>query len=463
MDPKVEKNSDFGDNLLRWVKSTLKDYDDIDLAQGFKSESFQNGKIFAGLINEFDGSYIKYKSLSSKRDNFDDNCKLALETAEEKMGIPAIIDYDDLSSGKCNDKQLQLYLSLMYNAYREKDLGMTKESLMKRVQELEEKFIILLEENKALKESLAKSRASTIQLQETLALTSQEHSKVQKQKDDLTTEFTELEERYDAEKIKWDEELNDLKNKKAHLSENSDATTTALQQDWENMNQKRDAVRDELRKMKEELAKEREELEANQKKLLSKLDRAKKTKEGLEAVMGRTDKNHKLVMPLISHSVIRHANDLNHWIPHLEDGRKYVHHPYSVPVEEEVKPQKYNRQVQILSKLLDAQNKNMDKLLDDRTIEAKEVVSVNVGKLKKRVKTKGEIELGDGNSESEDEVREVPVAVPKKDERKEKLPVHNAKAVEKDEKHSARTPKTGHHQKATSDSSKKKSSNRSNK
>jgi len=74
-----------------------------------------------------------------KKQDFDDNCKLALNTAEEKMGIPAILDYDELSSGKCNDKQLQLYLSLMYNAYREKDLGMTKESLLKRVQELEEK------------------------------------------------------------------------------------------------------------------------------------------------------------------------------------------------------------------------------------------------------------------------------------------------------------------------------------
>jgi len=55
------------------------------------------------------------------------------------MGIPAILDSADLSSGKCNDKQLQLYLSLMYNAYKEKYLGMTKESLMRRVAELVQK------------------------------------------------------------------------------------------------------------------------------------------------------------------------------------------------------------------------------------------------------------------------------------------------------------------------------------
>jgi len=216
------------------------------------------------------------------------------------------------------------------------------------------------------------------------------------------------------------------------------------------MNHKRDVVRDELRKMKEELAKEREELEASQKKLLSKLDKTRKTKEGLEAVSERSDKNHKLVIPLISHSVIQHANDLNHWIPYLESGREYVHKPFSVPVEEEVKQQKYDKQVQTISKLVDAQNKNMDKLLDERMVEAKEVVSVAVGKLKKRERTKGEIELGD-DSESEDENHqhvEIPAA-----NKKEEIIVDKGT----NEK-SARTPKTSHHHQKTSSDTKKKSS-----
>jgi len=174
--------------------------------------------------------------------------------------------------------------------------------------------------------------------------------------------------------------------------------------------------------------------------------------------MDRSDKNHKLVIPLISHSVIRHANDINHCIPHLEDGRKYVHRPYSVPVEEEVKSQKYNKQVQILSTLVDAQNKNMDKLLDDRTIEAKEVVSVAVGKLKKRVKTKGEMEYG--GSDSEEEVQQVVPVPQKKERREEKIHVPQNVKHERDDKPSARTPKTGH-QKSSSDSSKKKSTTKS--
>jgi len=251
---------------LRWVKSTLKDYSDIDLKDGYKSESFRNGKIFAGLINEFDDSMINYKALGKDVHCYADNCKTALETAENKMGIPAILEYSDLAAGKCNDKQLQLYLSLMYNAYKEKDLGMTKESLMRKVQELEEKVVLLTEENAALKIALQNAINAQNTLNETLSLTMEQHSKVRKVKDDLTTQYRELEEKFELDKARWEKELSELKAQKARLSENSDATTTQLQQEWEDMNAKRDAVRDELRKTREELMKEREELENAQKK-----------------------------------------------------------------------------------------------------------------------------------------------------------------------------------------------------
>jgi len=215
--------------LLRWVKTTLKDYSDINLKDGFKSESFRNGKVFAGLINEFDDSYINYKSLGNDVHSYSDNCKTALDTAELKMGIPSILEYTDLSAGKCNDKQLQLYLSLMYNAYKEKDIGMTKESLMKKVQELEEKVLILTEENTQLKAALQSAIQANSQVQETLSLTSEEHSKVRRVKDDLTSQLNLLEEKYSQEKLRWDNELSKLKQQKAKLSSNSDQETEALQ------------------------------------------------------------------------------------------------------------------------------------------------------------------------------------------------------------------------------------------
>jgi len=399
----------FADNLLRWVRTTLKDYNDIDLKDGFKSESFRNGKVFAGLINEFDDNFINYKSLGSGVHAFNDNCKYALDTAEQKMGIPAILDHVDLSTGKCNDKQLQLYLSLMYNAYKEKDLGMTKESLMKRVAELEQKLILLTEENLSLKASIEQALASHSQLNETLELQSEEHSKVRRSKQDLTSQFSVLEEKFEKDKLRWENELAALKLQKAKLSENSDAETTRLQQAWETASAQRDAIRDELRRTKEELTKEREQLESEQKKLLSKLERAKKTKEGLESVMKGSESSHAKVGPVLTRSVIQHANDMNNWIPILESAREFQHKSIKVPSIETVLKKDYDQQLEELSNLLKAQNRDLDKILRDHTEEAKEVVSVAMGKLKKRERTAKEIEEGaESSSEDEPVVHEEP-------------------------------------------------------
>jgi len=408
----------FGDNLLRWVKTTLKDYGDIDLRDGFRSESFRNGKVFAGLINEFDDSFINYKSLASGAHAFAENCKYALDTAENKMGIPSILDHTDLSSGKCNDKQLQLYLSLMYNSYKEKDLGMTKESLMKRVQELEHKLVLLQEENVSLKLSIEQALKSHSTLNETLELKSEEHSKVRRAKEDLTTKFTLLQEQFDQDKLRWENELSKLKNEKAKLSENSDAETSRLQQAWESASAHRDAIRDELRKTKEELFREREQLESEQKKLLSKLERAKKTKESLENVMSSSESNHAKVGPVLTKSVIQHANSMNHWIPILEESRRLEHKDVVVPAAGDILKKDYDHQLEALSQLLQLQNRDLDKLLRERTEEAREVVSVAMGKLKKRVRTAKEIEEGGGSSSEEEYVEEKKEVISKKSGKK---------------------------------------------
>jgi len=404
----------FAENLLRWVRTTLKDYGDINLKDGFKSESFKNGKVFAGLINEFDDSYINYKSLGNDVHTYSGNCKYALETAEAKMGIPAILDFADLATGKCNDKQLQLYLSLMYNAYKEKDLGMTKESMMKRVAELEAKLQLLIDENVSLKQSIEQALLNQSNLSESLDLKSEEHSKVRRSKDDLTTKFNFLEDQYEKDRLKWEEELTKLKAQKAKLSESSDAETTRLQQKWEEVSNQRDAIRDELRRTKDELTKEREVLEAEQKKLLAKLERAKKTKEGLESVMKGSEASHAKVGPVLTKSIIQHANDMNNWIPILESCREYKHKSVSVPNTDAVLKKDYDQQLELLSKLVNAQNTDLDKLLLDRTNEAKEVVSVAMGKLKKRVRTAKEIEEGGESSEDE------PVVVHQQQEELEK-------------------------------------------
>jgi len=264
-----------------------------------------------------------------------------------------------------------------------------------------------------LKSSLQNAIEANSRISESLSLTSSEHAKVRREKDDLTAQFRLLEERFDADKVKWDKELKELKALKAKLSDSSDATTTALQQEWEDMNAKRDLVRDELRRTREELLKEREELEAAQRKLLEKMERNRKTKQGLENIKKGLESNHALAIPVLSKSIIQHATDMNTWIPILEAAREYRHIPVEVPPYTSVKDKDYDSQIKILNTLLIKQNKNFDKLLAERTIEATEIVSINAGKRKKREKTQQEI---DGGYESLSESgEEVPQAKPKQD------------------------------------------------
>jgi len=264
--------------------------------------------------------------------------------------------------------------------------------------------LILTEENTQLKAALESAIQANSQVQETLSLTSEEHSKVRRVKDDLTSQLNLLEEKYSKDKLAWDNKLSELKQQKAKLSANSDHATEGLQKEWEDATASRDLIREELRRTKEDLLKEREELETAQKKILAKIERAKKTKQGLETIMKGSESSHALVIPVLSTSVIQHANDMNSWIPILEQDRLYKHVPVKVPSIESVQKKDYDHQIETLSKLLVEQNKNLEKLLAEKTVEATEIVSVAAGKRKRREKTKEEIEGGyESLSESEEE------------------------------------------------------------
>lgn len=78
-----------------------------------------------------------------------------------------------MAAGKCNEKQLQLYLSLLYNSFSEKDRGMTKEVLIKKVQELEGVVVTLTHENTQLKETLSQAEQSFHSIEENLTLTTE--------------------------------------------------------------------------------------------------------------------------------------------------------------------------------------------------------------------------------------------------------------------------------------------------
>jgi len=256
----------------------------------------------------------------------------------------------------------------MYNAYKEKNLGMTTESLLKRVKELEEKLRQLQEENAHLKDTSAQNR------------------KLVTKREELSSQLSTLEEQYDRERLKWEEELARLRAEKAKLAANSDTNVTSLNAQWDEIQASRDKIREEFRKAKEELTKQKEELDSENKKLVSKLERTAKTKDILEELLTSQEASHNQTIAVLRKHTMQHVSDTNIWVPILEIERNYNHHVVIMPREAEVAKKHFEDQVEALTKIMNDENKSFGKLLREREQEEAEVLSVNMGRLKKRVK-----------------------------------------------------------------------------
>jgi len=371
---------------LAWVKTMLKDYDDIHLDRGFKSESFQNGKVILGLINEYGEGLVDYKSYPSSKHSWAENCKSGLEIAEAKMDIPAIIDYQELAGGQCSEKSMVLYLSLMYNAYKEKNLGMTQEAILRKIKELEERLRILTEENTQLKEALKHMDLTHAQLSSTFKDVSETNHKLVVSRDELSTKYGSLSETYNSDRLRWEQELARLRAEKAKLAENSDSAVTALNEQWDAINASRDKLREEFRKAKEELTKQKEELDSEHRKLQSKLERTTKTKEGLEQILKNAADSHSQTIEILRKHTLQHVADTNVWVPILEVERNYHHIAVDIPKESVLAGKEFDTQLVTLAKVMAEENVSFSKLLKEREVEEAEVLSVNMGKLKKRVK-----------------------------------------------------------------------------
>jgi len=222
-----------------------------------------------------------------------------------------------------------------------------------------------------------------------------------KSKDDLSSQYSTLEETYENEKLKWEAELARLRAEKAKLAENSDSATTALNAQWEEINASRDRIREEFKRAKEELAKQKEELESAQKKLLAKLERTTKTKESLEEVGSRSDESHKASIEVLRKHLLQHVADTNIWVPILEVERSYQHKKVRLPDGSSVAQKSFEDQLTILTDVMVEENKSFGSLLKEREVEEAEVLSVNMGKLKKRFKKPAEVEAKQNKEDKE--------------------------------------------------------------
>jgi hypothetical protein len=354
--------------LLKWIQDTLAGYSDIKIADGFKSESFHNGKVLLALITEYDKNSNAY---SKYTDDKVQNCVSALQLGESFVGIPGdIIDPNELADGSISDSNMVLYLSLMYNAYKEKYQGQTKETILKRIEELEARLKALIIENEELKSKKGDVELSLKDLSKKLDFVTEERQTLLVSKEQKETELGSLKETYSKEKHDLQKNVHELEQNIALLKSASGENQHHLESAKDEMKKERDAIKDELQKTKDKLNKEKEELQHEQEELIANNKRAQKAREELEEKMKQKQEENSRTIHLIRKHLLQHVKDMHVWKVFLDqDKETYEADDLHIVMEPELQSLPFSQQMSTLDKATSEENHKLDELLQQRRTE----------------------------------------------------------------------------------------------
>jgi len=104
--------------LQIWCRRVTDSYENVNILD--MDSSWRDGLAFCALIHHFRPSLIDYDSLS--KENILENNTLAYKVAEEELGIPSLLDPEDMLDTDIPDKfSIVTYVSQFYHLLKDED------------------------------------------------------------------------------------------------------------------------------------------------------------------------------------------------------------------------------------------------------------------------------------------------------------------------------------------------------
>ena len=114
-----EEGSHAKEGLLLWCQRKTHDYDEVDI-QNFH-RSFQDGLALCALIHRHRPDLLDYNSLDKSPAAGPPNTRLAFQIAERSLGIPQLLEVEDVcGSKKPDERSVMTYVAQFFHAFSSK-------------------------------------------------------------------------------------------------------------------------------------------------------------------------------------------------------------------------------------------------------------------------------------------------------------------------------------------------------
>jgi cortexillin 1/2 len=194
------------ENLLKWVREITTGYAGVKITDF--GHSFNDGLAFLAMVNKFDPKLFNYNEYMEENSSVE-NIEAAFELAEKSLGVPKLLDVNELANGTIDERSIVLYVSLFFHAFVSQEEKRRLENAQRETKDkltgLEDNLAKTLEEKEILEKKYKNLTADHDALKAKYEESEARNAKLQNEKEALENEVAELRAKYNKLKEKVDE------------------------------------------------------------------------------------------------------------------------------------------------------------------------------------------------------------------------------------------------------------------